>query len=301
MRRRCCLFLGIVATLWFGQPRVLGQETIQSEWHYDKLDLTLSIAPGPGELRILGDGDLELTGAAASDLQLHVNGNWYTLKFASLSIPGATVEINSTDRKHPAWRIAAAHFAQALPPGTHVPIHFEVIKDRDAFPLAVKPNAAVAISEASWYPMPDGANQDLPAGKLIVHVPADWHVASMGPLVSHQRQGNENVETFDAPASRHRAFIAAPYKIYQTESPSGTNVFYQLDAPIDSASLLSAFDRGRKFLEAKYGPMPFRDYRIAEMPNDVVPWYGASEPGLIISRNEMMKTEEGCWETWFTN
>jgi aminopeptidase N len=70
-------------------------------------------------------------------------------------------------------------------------------------------------------------------------------------------------------------------------------VFYQLDAPIDSASLLAAFDRGRRFLEAKYGPVPFRDYRIAEMPNDIVPWYGASEPGLIISRNEMMTSEEG--------
>ena len=35
------------------------------------------------------------------------------------------------------------------------------------------------------------------------------------------------------------------------------------------------------------------DYRIAEMPNDVVPWYGVSEEGLIISRNQMMRSEEG--------
>jgi hypothetical protein len=293
MRRRFCVFLGIVATLWLGQIWLLGQGTIQSGWHYDQLNLTLSIVPDRGELRILGYGDVEITGAATSDLQLHVNGDWYALKFVSISIPGATVEINSTDPKHPAWRIATAHFAQAQAPGTHVPIHFEIVKDRDAFPLAVKPNAAVAISEGSWYPAPESGRQDVPAGRLIFRLPSDWHVASMGTLVSHARQGNENVETFDVPTSRRLAFIAAPYKIHQTESLSGTNVFYQLDAPIDSTSLLAAFDRGRKFLEAKYGPVPFRDYRIAEMPNDVVPWYGASEPGLIISRNEMMTSEEG--------
>ncbi|MGA7630762.1 MAG: M1 family aminopeptidase [Terriglobales bacterium] len=293
MRRRIWLFLGIVTASWLGQTRVLGQEALRSEWHYDKLDLTLSIAPERGELRILADGDLELTGAAASDLQLHINGNWYTLRFVAVLISGATVAINSTDPKHPAWRIATAHFAKAVQPGAHVPIHFEIVKDRDAFPLAVKPNAAVAISEASWYPILDDSSYDLPAGRLAFHVPADWHVATMGTLVSHVQRGNENVETFDVHENRRLAFIAAPYKVHQTESPSGTNMFYQLDAPLDSASLLAAFDRGRKFLEAKYGPVPFPDYRIAEMPNDIVPWYGASEPGLIISRNEMMMSEEG--------
>jgi hypothetical protein len=38
--------------------------------------------------------------------------------------------------------------------------------------------------------------QDVPGGRLIYHVPSEWHVASMG-LVSHARQGNENVETFE--------------------------------------------------------------------------------------------------------
>jgi len=293
MRRKFSVFLRIMATLWLGQTWLLGQGAIQSEWHYDQLNLTVSIVPERGELRILGDGDLELAGASTADLRLHINGDWYTLKFASVSIPGATVEINSTDPKHKAWRIAAAHFAHIQAPGAHVPIHFEIEKDRDAFPLAVKLNAAVSIEGGVWYPIADDTMQDVRAGKLIFHLPANWHAATMGPLVSQEQQGNENVETFDVPASRRLAFIAAPYKIHQTESQGGTNTFYQLEAPLDFASLLAAFDRGRNFLVAKYGPLPFRDYRIAEMPNDIVPWYGASEPGLIISRNEMMTTEEG--------
>jgi Peptidase family M1 domain len=283
----------LVATLWLAQSSLVGQVASQSGWRYDKLNLTLSIAPERGELRILGDGDLEFNGASTSDLLLHINGDFYTLKFDSVSIPGATVEINSTDPKHKAWRMTAAHFAQPVVRGTHVPVHFEIVKDRDGFPLAVKANAAVAISDAFWYPTPDGASRDLPAGRLIFRMPVDWHVASTGTLISHERQGNENVETFDVPASRRLAFIAAPYKIHQTESPGGTNAFYQLEAPLDVASLLAVFDRGRDFLVAKYGPLPFHDYRIAEMPNDIVPWYGVSEPGLIISRNEMMTTEEG--------
>jgi hypothetical protein len=293
MPRRICLFLVIATTFSLGQLLVVGQETLRSQWHYDKLNLTVSIAPEGGELRILGDGDLELIGASTSDLELHINGDWYTLKFASVSIPNATVEINSTDPNHKAWRIAAAHFGQTMAPGAHVPVHFEIVKDRDAFPLAVKTNAAVSIEGAVWYPISGDVMQSVPVGKLIFRLPASWHVATVGTLVSQERQGNENVETFDVSASRRLAFIAAPYKIHQTESPDGTNTFFQLDAPLDFASLLTAFERGRNFLVARYGPLPFRDYRIAEMPNDIVPWYGASEPGLIISRNEMMTTEEG--------
>src|ERR1700683_605392 len=118
MWRRFCWCLGVAVALWLDHPCALSEGAIQSEWHYDKLDLTLSIAPDRGELRILGDAVVVPTGAPASDLQLHVNGNWYTLKFVSLSAPGATVAINSTDSKHPAWRIAAVHFAQAVPPKT---------------------------------------------------------------------------------------------------------------------------------------------------------------------------------------
>jgi hypothetical protein len=149
--RRYCVFLGMVATLWSAQVRAFCQETLQSQWRYDRLNLTVSIVPERGELRILGDGDLELVGESTPDLRLHINGDWYTLKFASVSILGATVEINSTDPKHKAWRIAAAHFAQPLAPGTHLPIRFEIVKDRDAFPLAVKLNAAVSIEGAVWY------------------------------------------------------------------------------------------------------------------------------------------------------
>jgi hypothetical protein len=293
MQRKFGFCLGMTAMLWCGPFRLLGQEQIPSDWRFDKLDLSMSIAPERGELRIAGDADLELSGTATSDLQLHINGNWYTLKFVSASVPGASVEINSTDPAHKAWRLATAHFANVVQPGAHVPIHFEIVKEKDAFPLAVKPNVAVAISDAGWYPLPSGSTPDLPPGELTFHMPADWHAATMGRLVSHGRSGNEEVETFEAPINRERAFIAAAYKIHQTESPTGTNTFYQLDAPIDSASLLKAFDQGRKFLEAKYGPLPFRDYRVAEMPNDAVPWYGVSEPGFIVSRNEMMKTEQG--------
>jgi hypothetical protein len=151
----------------------------------------------------------------------------------------------------------------------------------------------VAISDAGWYPLPPGGAPDLPPGKLTFHMPLGWHAATMGKLVSQDRNADENVETFQAPVNRRRAFIAAAYKIRQTDSPTGTNTFYQLDAPIDAASLLKAFDHARQFLEARYGPLPFRDYRLAEMPNDAVPWYGVSEPGFIVSRNEMMKTEQG--------
>jgi Peptidase family M1 domain len=290
--RRYCVFLGMVATLWSAQVRAFCQETLQSQWRYDRLNLTVSIVPERGELRILGDGDLELVGESTPDLRLHINGDWYTLKFASVSILGATVEINSTDPKHKAWRIAAAHFAQPVAPGTHVPIRFEIVKDRDAFPLAVKLNAAASIEGGVWYPIPDDTLQDVPAGKLIFHLPANWHVATMGTFVSHEHQGNENVETFDVPASRRLAFIAAPYKIHQAESQGGTNSSTNSKPPL-ILHLFSLLSIAGEIFSWQSMAMPFRDYRIAEMPNAIVPWYGASEPGLIISRNEMMTSEEG--------
>jgi hypothetical protein len=269
------------------------EDATGAQWHYSKLDLTVSIHPSTGGLQIVGDGELESSGDATSDLRLHVNGDWYTLKFESVSVQGAAVETNLTDSSHKAWRISSAHFSQPVKPGSKVAIHFTLSKDRDSFPLALTPDVAVAISDAIWYPVPVEGSADLPSGTMIFRMPHDWHAASMGKLASSEQNGEETVETYNAPASRRRAFIAAPYKVRQSDSPTGSNVLYLLNAPVDGVHLLGDFDKGRKFLEARYGPVPFRDYRIAEMPNDAVPWYGASEPGLIISRNEMMLSEEG--------
>ncbi len=290
MRERRTLLMGMFLLCL---ARALGQDAVQPTWHYTKLDLTLSIAPESGGLRIAGVGEIEITGGATSDLRFRINGDWLTLKFASMSVGSATVQTNLTDPAHKAWRIAFAHLSEPVNLGTHVPIQFELVKEHDAFPLAVKPNVAVAISDAVWYPVPVEGGVELPSGKLTFQMPVDWHTATMGTLISAEHQGARNVETFEAPANRRRAFIAAPYTIYQSKSATGTNMLYLLMSPIDEASLLSAFDRARKFLESKYGPLPFRDYRIAEMPNDAVPWYGSSEEGLIISRNEMMRSEEG--------
>jgi hypothetical protein len=118
-------------------------------------------------------------------------------------------------------------------------------------------------------------------------------VASVGELISQRRQETENVETFQAGSNRARGFIAAPYKIRESLAPGHKTTLYLLEAPVDDASLLAAFEKARDFLQALYGRSSFLDYRIAEMPNDIVPWYGASEEGLIISRNQMMRSEGG--------
>lgn len=291
MREGRLLLLGM-ALLWLCQTQALGQELVPPNWRYSKLDVTLSITPSQGELRVFGTGEIEIIGAATSDLRFRINGDWFTLKFAALSIGSATVEANLTDPTHKAWRIASAHLSEPASPGTHIPVRFEMVKDRDSFPLAVKPNVAVAISDAVWYPIPLEGSFELPPGKITFQMPVNWHAASMGTLVSEEHQATRNVETYEAPGNRRRAFIAGPYKIYQSKSATGTNLLYLLDAPVDNSTLLSAFDKGREFLEVQYGPLPFLDYRIAEMPNDAVPWYGSSEEGLIISRNEMMRSEE---------
>src|SRR5579872_172693 len=293
MNRRSRMRTVVLLFFCFFPVVALAEDASSAQWHYTRLDLTVSIHPPTGELQIIGSGELELSGAAASDLVLHVNGDWYALKFESASVPGTAVETNLTDSSHKAWRIAAAHFPEPVKPGSSVAIHFKLLKDQDSFPLAVKPTVAVAISDAIWYPVPVEGNSDLPAGQMIFEMPHDWHAASTGTISASKEKGEENIETYNAPPTRRRAFIAAPYKVRQSESATGSNVLYLLNAPVDDVHVLSDFDKARKFLEAHYGPTPFRDYRIAEMPNDAVPWYGSSEPGLIISRNEMMLSEEG--------
>ena len=290
MRRRCWL---LVLWLSCGVPGAHGQQPTQPQWRYSQLEMTLSVAPEHGELRISGTGEVEITRPGQSDLQLRINGDWYTLKFESISLGGAKVETNITDASHKAWRIATAHFSTPLAEGAHIAIHFVVVKDRDSFPLAVKSNVAVAISEAAWYPTPVDGLAELPRGKMSFEMPLTWHAASMGTLVSERQQGETRIETFEAPGNRRRAFIAGPYKVHQSNSATGKNMLYLLDATVNQKSLLDAFDRGRQFLEARYGPLPFPEYRIAQMPDDAVPWYGSSEEGLIISRTEMMRSEEG--------
>jgi hypothetical protein len=293
MHRGALLLVGASALFLLNPIRPMAQQAAAPGWEYSKLDTTISIDPIRGSLRISGDGEIVITGAPTSDFRLRINGNWHTLNFDSVNIAGATVDTNILDASHKAWRIADAHFSKEVEPGTRLPIHFEIIKDQDSFPLAVKPNVAVAISDADWYPMPLEGNSELPPGKLIFHLPLNWHAAPMGVLIGEEHTGNQNFETFESPRSRRRAFIAARYKVYRSKSDTGTNSLYLLDAPVNNVSLLNAFDQGRHFLEEMYGPLPFRDYRIAEMPNDAVPWYGASEEGLIISRNEMMTSEQG--------
>jgi hypothetical protein len=292
MCRIVLLFVGVSA-LVLGSSAPGSCQDAGARWRYSKLDVVISIAPQPGTMHMVGDAEVELTGAACSDLRLRLNGNWYTLDFVSLSVPNATVKINITDPSHKGWRIAEVHFSNEVKPGARVPIRFEVAKARDGFPLTVKPQAAVAIQDAGWYPVPLGGSTDLPPGKLIFNVPLEWHVASVGELVSQTQQGSENVEVFQAGSNRARGFIAAPYKIRESHARGHKTTLYLLEAPVDDVALLAAFEKARDFLEALYGKSPFVDYRIAEMPNDIVPWYGASEEGLIISRNQMMRSEEG--------
>src|ERR1700684_3206716 len=238
MRERRLLLIGMVL-LCFCRTRTFSQEVAEAQWHYSKLDLTVSIIPEHGELRIVGIGEIEVTGAATSDLRFRINGDWFTLKFASLSAGPATVETNLIDPTHKAWRIASAHLSEPASRGTYIPIHFEIVKDRDAFPLAVKPNVAVAISDAVWYPIPLEGSFELPHGKVAFQMPINWHAASMGTLVSKEHQATRNVETYEAPGNRRRAFIAAPYKVFESKSATGTNLLYLLDASVDNATLLS--------------------------------------------------------------
>jgi hypothetical protein len=260
-------------------------------WRYVALDVTVTIEPEAGALRIDGVGQIELL-EAAGEVRLRINGDWQTLRFESLRLAGRPATLNLADSGHKAWRLAAAPLARAAA-GTRLDVAFSLVKERDAFPLAAKRNVAVAISEAAWYPVPPAGEVVLPPGALTFRMPDGWHAAPMGTLTSSRREQGQAVEVFAMRANRRRAFIAAPYTVTASTSESGANAIYLLDAPVDAARLLAVFDGARRALEARYGPMPFRDYRIAEMPNDAVPWYGASEEGLIISRNEMMRSEEG--------
>lgn len=267
-------------------------EAATAPWRYVALDMTVTVDPGAGTLTAEGSGRIELM-APARAIVLRINGDWQTLRYDALQIGGRAAELNVPDPAHKAWRIARLELPAEAPAGTALDVTFTLAKERDAFPLAVKTNAAVAISEAAWYPMPIAGDVILPPGTLTFRMPSGWHAASMGTLTSSREEPGRSVEAFALRANRRRAFIAAPYTVARTTSQTGSNVVYLLAAPVDPRKLLSVFDDARRGLETLYGPMPFRDYRIAEMPNDVVPWYGASEEGLIISRNEMMRSEDG--------
>jgi hypothetical protein len=282
----------MVAGLVFARALAYAQPAA-SEWQYRALDLVVTIEPAKGELRIAGTGEIETITGGTSDLRLRVNGDWYTLDVTSVSIPGATIDMGTVDPAHKNWRVAVAHFPKPLAAGSILPVRFELTKAHNAFPLAVTANVAVAISEAIWYPVPLDGLSALPSGLITFRIPPDWHVAPMGTLMSARSEGNQRIEVFRTSRNRRRAFIAAAYTRSVSKSATGTNEIYLLAAPIDSAALLKAFDSARTFLENKYGPLPFADYRVAEMPDDAVPWYGASEEGLIISRTEMMRSEAG--------
>jgi len=285
--KRLCL--GISA--WFCVATLCAQEAPRPQWCYETLDTTVSIVPDRGMLSIRGTGTLVLHHETSS-VDLRVNGSWQTLRFESLSSRAGDSKINVLNPEHKAWRIGTLQFSKPRAPGSRIQVEFELVKERDAFPLAVKANAAVAISDAVWLPVSGDMGCDLPPGKLTFLMPVGWHAASNGKVVASGMREGRAFETYQIPKSHQRAFIAAPYHLANGRAPTSSIDLYLLNATLNSSRLLESFAAARQFLEERYGPVPFADYKIAEMPNDLVPWYGASEEGLIITRNEMMGSEE---------
>lgn len=288
-----CLGTAWLLLLFSAADVALGQTA--ATWRFVKLDLDVAIDPATGQMTVSGEGELDLVAESTDEVVFEIGGSWPTMSYASLVVEGARTTINKIDPSRKHVRLGVAHFDRDQRRGSRAPFRFELQKLKNTFPLAVDARAAVALSGAGWYPLPAGeraASDALPPGTIKFTLPKGWHVVTNGSLVESRTSGSTTTEIYRAGRNHARDFIAAPYKVHRLGSTQGANQLYLLDVPVSPKQLLTEFGKAQMFLTARYGASPYDSYAIAELPNDLVPWYGASAEGFIILRNVMMRSNE---------
>jgi len=278
-------------------------DTSGSGWSYQRLDLDLFVRPEKPELTLRGRARLRLEASASMGPTLCVNARRPIMEFVQIETSrNVQVRLNTTFPPAPFVRMADLRFDQPLPPGTEIEVSFECKSIGSSYQFDVDRAYTFGSWVEGWYPVPrpwlekgQGLTLQLASvpGTTRFHLPEGWHAIGAGVL-HPQGQGPDVVETWETAPARPRSFAAAPYQVARYTQGGRPVSIYRLSGSAEQTTKeAEAIDRILTALEHRYGPFPYEEYAVAELPPKQDRFYASSEAGFVIAISAAFGYEDG--------
>ena len=249
-------------------------------WDLTNLNLDVTLLPASGELLAQGTLRVRLTGAAAStgpDFELNRNGFEFVSISSSLQAKEARVR----------GRLARVRLAQPVSRGQEIEVTVNY-KYKDPGGITLKPDGAHAAGTDLWYPSPSNREGELndvdAAGTVRYKLPRGWQMLSVGTQSQSSQSGDFVMQTWTVDTDVAHGFIAGPFALH-VKPFKENKVRIMLAKPDASraARIANTFSIVTAQLARWFGPFPYKDFGIAEVPSGLLPFSGRSLPGLFIA------------------
>lgn len=270
-------------------------------WTSIRTDLDVTVVPAQARLRVGGTLTLRLDAPASFGPALWLNSGRDLMRFVRIEAPGATSTINESAPDAPGTLLARVRFDRPLQRGAIVKVAFEAESQKQGFTFVVAGRAAVVASSNGWYPQPVpqlgakfDAETERTTGLTRFHVPPGWRSLSNGVLRDRRATDAEVTETWAVDAPLPRSFAAGPYTVYRRPA-GGREIAMYLLAPKATGGAVQAASLGTALtiLTRHFGAYPYRSYSVAEVPDDLVRWYGLEARDFTVERSAVFAYADG--------
>jgi len=265
------------------RPSVDFQVARDERWDLVQLDLDIELCPGHSNLFGRGTAKLRL-----------VRGQSFgpTLTLSEVSrFTKCAADVGEAGRVEMKPHRAEVRFPTSLRAGHEVDVTFEFSSGGASCPVVVTPGCAYARCHGSWYPEPLVGSAAAP-GTTRLNVPEGWRTLANGKLTESRTEGGRRIDTWTTDSPTARSFAAGPYSVQQYSTNGRTVGIYLLGE--DSAKAKTYGEgllRVLEALEARLGLYPYDTCSIAEIPDDLAAWKGASDNGLILAASNVVRSD----------
>jgi hypothetical protein len=270
-------------------------------WTATRLDLTVTVDPTAGRVRLDGTMRLRLDLAASPGPAIGINAGNDIMRFVDVRGPaGSTATLGKGFGEAENVRTAAVRLAAPAERGAEVEVAFSCESEGKHFQFAVSEQAALASWTVGWYPypLPVPGHELTPAvgripGTTRFVLPKGWRSVSNG------KPSGDAAELWEVDAPVLRSFAAGPYESSTHAAGARTVGVYILSKkPVPPERHAELVARALAAQEARFGPYPYPSYIVAEVPDDLVDWYASSEQGFIMAVTPAFELEDGNLVLW---
>ena len=166
--------------------------------------------------------------------------------------------------------------------------------------LAVGTRIAFGSWVDAWYPIPEPpegwslARASRARGTTRFVLPKGWSAVTNGKCRTRTVEDSRVVELWSNEHALSRSFAAAPYRRHVIEEEGLSAGLFLLSEDIpDPAAHVGALSRAIRGMEKRFGPYPFRNFSIAEVPGRIGGFGASSEQGFILVKPRFLRMPGG--------
>ncbi|TDJ54479.1 MAG: hypothetical protein E2O40_07320 [Planctomycetota bacterium] len=265
-------------------------------WSLVNLDLEVDVRPGEDRILLGGRAVYRLELDSTDTLTLGVNSRGPWMEWDAVRTPGATTSalLNQTMPMLPPARMAVITSGQPWSRGDEVTVEFELHSTGEGMQFEISEEIAFASWVTVWYPapLPDiAAGESLTSGLVAAPgtmrmiMPASWRAVTNGEMLDREVRGDRAMETWRVEDALARSYSVGAYKagVYDT-SGRKVGIYLLSDKPDSAEDQAQILADAVRVMAERFGPYPYQQFSIAEVPAWVDGFGASSEQGFIMTR-----------------